>query len=217
MTFQLYVGAGLDLNKDVSLVRASSEAEKDADFDGKKNIVLVTKLDQEAPMEFTKGTWPATWIRKYNDQNGILTVTMDMSDGELAKDFRNSAKESCRPATFCTWKDNPADRENRGDCVYNDQQQIIAFQGDASICAWSTQARECPSGGCPGFQIKLPDKFAADSSDKRPVTVTFDNVGTYYQGLKSDLKWNYDSDWKIDWNYAPQTLSGDDKQQEHYA
>jgi hypothetical protein len=215
VTFQLYVGANLDPERDVSLVRAGSAAEKDADFDGKKNIILVTKLDQESPMEFTKGTWPAAWIRNYNPKEGILTVTMDMSDGSLAQDFKNAAKESCRPKTFCTWKDDPANTEDGGVCVYNDQEKIIDFQGDDSICAWSTRARECPSGGCLGFQVVMPEKFASDSSDKRPDPVSFNNVGAYYQGLKSDLKWNYDSDWKIDWNYAAGTVSGDEKLTEY--
>jgi hypothetical protein len=208
VTFQIYVGPGLDPVKDVSLVRTGSESQADADFDGEKNTVLVAKLDQESPMEFKKdAAWPSSWIRDY--KNGILTVTMDMSDPKFTDKFRDSGKESCRPSTFCTWKADPSDKENGGKCVYNKDQKIIDFKGDDSICAWSVKAKECPRGGCPGFQVKLPKAFKADDSDRRPEPVLFTQVGDYYTKLKTGTGWNYDTDWKAEWAYADRKLSED--------
>ncbi len=204
VTFQLYVGAGLNVDKDVVLVRAGSEGTDQVD--GKNVVVLTADFGKTSPINFTPGDWPAKWIKKYDDK-GILTVTMDLGDPAITPDFTAAMQESCKPSTFCVWQPDSQDR-TKGKCVYNKGQNIIDYKGDDAICQWSVKAQECPRGGCLGFQVKFPDAFAADDQAHRPDPVFFTEAGNYYKSLGYNTGWDYASDWKVDWKLADSDYAG---------
>jgi len=206
ITFQLYVGEKFDINKDITMVRAGSEG-VDETVKGKKDIVLTGDFSRESPIEFKPKPWPAQWRKHY--ENGILSVTMDMSDPGLAADFLAAQRETCKPSTFCKWQVDSQDA-SRGKCVYDATQEIIDYEGDDSVCAWSVKAQECPSGGCPGFQIKLADDFKTDivAGKHRPDPVSYTNVADYYKALQYTTDWSFDTDWKLNWKMADPDREG---------
>jgi hypothetical protein len=147
VTYQLYVGTGLNSKTflDNNVKMIRAGSQKD---DG---VVLVN------PLEFTPVAWMNKWHKAYDSTSGILTVSLDFS--AFQSDFEAANAETCGPASYCEWI--------LGKCVDK--------KGSDSICKWAVKAFECPSGGCPGFQVTLPSTFVADddSLHHRPTPEVF--------------------------------------------
>ena len=185
VTFQVYVGKGL--NSD----------------DFTKNNVKMIRVYTKKPEGIAMGAginvipspdWMPKWTKpSYKD--GILEITMDMTDNAFKTEFEKAKEENCRPSSFCKWDGKK--------CVYaNDPRNPTPYdasEGD-KVCQWAVKAPECPSGGCYGFQITLPPDFKADDSTDegkesihRPKTINY-----------SDRK----KDWCPDWKKTPTTGAG---------
>jgi hypothetical protein len=97
--------------------------------------------------------------KAYDATSGILTVTLDLSG--FAKDFASAAKDLCVPQTFCDWK--PDDKlPTGGTCVGKAGFGNLTADERNLTCSYAGKDIDCPSGGCVGFSVKLPDKFSAD-------------------------------------------------------
>ena len=182
VTFELYVGHdGFNADTDVRMVRAGSATE-----DG--TVLLVP------PLGFTsQPTWPGGWSKTYDSSTGILTVTMDMKG--FTNDYASAAEESCKPESFCRW--DKSTKQCTWSAVFKSPfVNPIDFKGSSivdnnRICQWSTKAVECPSGGCPGFQVRFPEHFVADAHDigfGRPDPVPYE----------TDSK-NWNDNWNLRW------------------
>jgi cell migration-inducing and hyaluronan-binding protein len=149
ITYQLYVGTDFDPSTQLAPVR-------------------VNQLNN--PPTFTTGAWgsyPCPQGGCYDKNTGILTVPLDMS---LFSDFQSNydaeKANECAPATFCTW--NPSKKV----CGCNPNQTSASMDECENACAnWSTKDVDCPSGGCFGFAIQLPDDFVAGSPKVGPPNV----------------------------------------------
>jgi hypothetical protein len=197
VTFQIYVGQGFaDTSANISMVRAGSTL-----ADG----VVLTKGNPDPGIHFTPGTWPSGWTKTYDGVSGILTVTTDMTGNEFVNNFNAASQESCRPASFCTWRDNACKcAQTTQDDTHPTTVQSDATQCDA-VCEWSVKATECPSGGCYGFRVTLPGSFVADDngldgseSVHRPAPANF-------------LDASRRSDWCLTWDKVSQGGAGQSK------
>ena len=157
VTYQLYVGADLDVANDLKLIRVGNPLK-----DGKV-------LRAWAGEDFISpdDNWPSGWSRTYSSNTGILEVTMDLGLNQFATDFNNGAMESCGPTSFCKWKDGKCG------CADPNPMNPIGFPCEDSICAWSSLRSECPENGCLGFQVKFPATFVADDKNHRPAPEAF--------------------------------------------
>ena len=157
VTFQLYVGKGLtddDIKSRVKMVRMGKSHTEDG------FVVLGTPIEsiEENP------TWNKDWgwgkKPDYDPGTGILTVRMNYT-AQSAFDFVKAASEACGPPSDCQW--------NGTQCVAADKPTSpIDYRVGDNVCQWSVKALECPSGGCPGFQVEFPPGFLADGSNPRP-------------------------------------------------
>ncbi|MBP7231854.1 MAG: G8 domain-containing protein [Syntrophaceae bacterium] len=198
VTFQIYVGDGFKYESDpkgldIKLIRVNTKKQEipgvNPKYDPGKyrgGIDAVTSED-----------WPAAWTKDY--KNGILTVTMDMTGSLFKQDFEDSREENCRPPSFCKW-----DGEKK-QCKYNDaadSRNPSPYKGPDGndICAWAVKAPECPSGGCYGFQIKMPSGFDRKNAiGKRPAPQKYADRS---------------KDWCLDWEKLKwQTPAGEKAQQ----
>jgi hypothetical protein len=67
-----------------------------------------------------------------------------------------NAQDLCLPKNFCTW-----DRVAR-ECVGKTGVFTNLTQRERDItCSYAGKDVDCPTGGCAGFSVKLPDKFVA--------------------------------------------------------
>jgi hypothetical protein len=190
VTFQMYVGKGLDkesfLGGNVGMVRAGTLANRP----GEDNVVVL----RGDKLQFTPvSLWPTNWPKSYDPDKGILEVTVDMgfdkagdeATKNLANDFGDKAKkETCKPKSFCRWDDNV-----KKCCALANTERC-----DDSICYWSNRALDCPSGGCLGFKVTFPDTFIAD-----------DMAGGKY---RPDTE-PYPAIWNVGWKYADKKYDGD--------
>jgi len=118
---------------------------------------------------------------------------MDMKG--FTNDYASAAEESCKPESFCRW--DKSTKQCTWSAVFKSPfVNPIDFKGSSivdnnRICQWSTKAVECPSGGCPGFQVRFPEHFVADAHDigfGRPDPVPYE----------TDSK-NWNDNWNLRW------------------
>ncbi|MCX5905925.1 MAG: hypothetical protein NTY64_01715 [Deltaproteobacteria bacterium] len=201
VTFQVYVGPDFNVEKNLRFIRVGRNH-----HDEDKRLDDATVLSAPIKISSTdKNSTPLPWpwpAPDYDSKTGILKVIMDL--GGFSEDFQNGIKESCGPPSFCEWKPllgNP----DGGACVYKQDQKEIKYSGDDAICRWSVKAQECPSGGCPGFQVDFPKGVQAVNQNPRPKAEKFSDCG------KIDPNCNADT-WKVGWVYADGDIAKDGKQ-----
>ncbi|MBI4382196.1 MAG: G8 domain-containing protein [candidate division NC10 bacterium] len=157
-TYQLYVGPGFNVTTDVWATQA--------------NIKML-------PVQFTQVLWPSTWQRAYNQQTGILTVTMDMSFSDFQTLYAAGRQERCQPSSFCSWNSTANQCQcalSSGDDLYDVCSEKNAA-GEDAVCAWAVKDVDCPTGGCFGFGVKLSSAFSTDPTpDPRPAATCFPNA-----------------------------------------
>jgi hypothetical protein len=141
-TYKMYVGPGFNAATDLQLIRA--------------NIAGV-------PLKITSAMPYPDNQKAYDKASGILTVTLNLS--AFAKDFTSAAKDLCVPRTFCDWF--PDDKLPRGGtCVGRAGFGNLAADERNLTCSYAGKDIDCPSGGCVGFSVKLPDSFNASDQTK---------------------------------------------------
>jgi hypothetical protein len=142
-SYQMYVGPGFNTATDVELIRA--------------NVV-------NAPFEITPGAGDSTTLKTQYDGT-FLTVTLKLRAFE--KYFASAQQDLCGPKTFCEWKPNGAG-PGRGKCVgkpgVGNQPGVGNLTADERdiACSYAGKDIDCPTGGCIGFRVKLPDRFTAN-------------------------------------------------------
>ncbi len=205
-TFQLYVGKNFNPQTGLRFIRVGQN-HHDKDLRADDAYVLSSPVQINVSGADSKPlTWP--WSPAgFDSTTGILTVTMDLS--VFADDFKKGVRESCGPPSFCQWQPdaNPANADG-GSCVakvYPAGKKPIGYQLDDAACQWSLKAAECPSGGCPGFQVDFPAGFTADGQNPRPTPVKFAECNKIDPQCNADI-------WKIKWVYPADGLSRDAKQ-----
>lgn len=102
------------------------------------------------------------WITSsYNSNNGVLTVTIDLSG--QSKVFDDDRPKFCQPQTYCSiHSDGSCGCKAGSSCT------------DDSVCAWSNKEIDCPIGGCFGFSVTMPGNFVATKqADLPPKPVHF--------------------------------------------
>lgn len=102
------------------------------------------------------------WITKsYNEKNGVLTVTIDLSGQQDV--FNTDRPQFCQPQTYCSiHSDGSCGCRSGSGCT------------DNSVCAWSNKEIDCPIAGCFGFSVTMPGDFvASEQSDLPPAPIHF--------------------------------------------
>ena len=155
-TYELYVGDGLNLTDDVSVVRA--------------NIASFPITFNQGPSDWNTINWEKSY------ENGVLTVKVNMES--FAQEFADTKKDFCQPADFCTLSGDTCGCSNT-----LPPDQLAACQA-GNICGkFAGKDIDCPKNGCPGFSFKLPAQFVADNKGNilqgngghRPQPICFGN------------------------------------------
>jgi len=177
VSFQLYVGSGFrEKGGNVSIAKIHVDTKKIAGHQQINDAVTVN------------GNWPLA-DAAYDIATGILTVTLNLKDScsgvpqdnSICKAFQDATRESCQPASFCSWDDQKKScgltickwDKSQNSCLpaahcitdkANKSCTTIGYkETDATICSdWAVKTPECPSGGCYGFQISFPTGFEDD-------------------------------------------------------
>jgi hypothetical protein len=105
---------------------------------------------------FTIKDGEASALKQVTYQNGILTVTLNLST--FAEAFNTAREKLCVPETFCHW-DSPAKK-----CVGNAgvlNTNLTQEERDIA-CGYAGKDVDCPEGGCVGFSVSLPPGFVAN-------------------------------------------------------
>jgi len=140
--YQMYVGPGFDVDRDLSAVRVDIATEEPT---------------------FTPTGWPdGYWGKSYNATNGVLTVTMRMTMPQFQMEYDAAKSENCQPKSFC----KPDSDDNCG-CSLNSDDPLYADCQHA-CSRWAGNDVDCPQGGCYGFSVKLPTRFQAGPKQGLP-------------------------------------------------
>jgi hypothetical protein len=119
------------------------------------DVKLIRANIANAPFIISSGTGDqTTLITTYDKTSGILTVTLNLSAFE--KYFASAAKDLCVPKTFCDWDPND------GKCVGKAGFGNLTPDERNIACSYAGKDIDCPTGGCVGFSVKLPDSFTAN-------------------------------------------------------
>ena len=205
-TFQLYVGKNFNPQTGLRFIRVGQNHHDDnRRADDAYVLSSPIQINTDGKDKNTL-QWP--WKKAgFDSSTGVLTVTVDMS--VFAADFKKGVKESCGPPSFCQWQtDSDPKNTDGGKCVakiYDKGKNLIGYQLDDAACQWSVKAAECPSGGCPGFQVDFPDGFTADGQNPRPTPVKFSECNKFDSQCTA-------ATWNVKWVYPVTGLSKDAKQ-----
>jgi len=128
------------------------------------------------PTAFNKiDDWPAEWTKEY--ANGILTVTLKMKFDGFNGSYKDTFQDICKPATFCSWTDDPNNKETGGTCGCKKDGDFAAQCSDLNnskqdVCAaWAQKSFDCPKDGCFGIGFKMA-KMTYDVN-KRPAPTVY--------------------------------------------
>lgn len=156
-TYQYYVGPAFDVTTDVFMARADTGP---------------------VPVAFTKqASWP--WdAPRYDPATGILTVTVDMSRGDFAVNYKAAQKGKCAPAGFCSLDPSTnqcASALKPGDALYAES---------AAVCSrWPAKDVDCPSGGCYAIGVTLPSGFTTGpKANLPPAPLSFNAADPAWSG-----------------------------------
>jgi cell migration-inducing and hyaluronan-binding protein len=171
-TYQIFAGAGFNLNTDVNAVQAN--------------------LDTSPVQAIRNQPWPAAWTKHYNDavacpptnlQCGILQVTVDFTDIDLSLSAANGL---CQPHTFC--KPNGSScgvafdtTDPRAQATNNPEKFV---EESNYVCSeWAVKDLDFPGSEAFGFSFTLPAGFTPDAtltnpSPHRPLPTSFPTTAT---------------------------------------
>jgi hypothetical protein len=150
------------------------------------DIELIRAGVVNAPFKISSGAGNSTTLKTEYDGT-ILKVTLNLSAFE--KDFASAAKDLCVPKTFCDW--------NGSKCVGKAGFGNLTADERNIACSYAGKDIDCPTGGCVGFRIKLPEGFQA-------------NDQTTNSNIPSKLAQCFpkDANWNITPVAAPSSLAG---------
>jgi hypothetical protein len=163
-TYDIYVGAKDPVFNDPQKIVAAG------------GPVFLTRVKLPSSYNFTDGgTWP--WATPtYNNDTGILTVTLDMSKvTDFKTQYNTTRMKHCQPISFCSWTGDA----NTGSCGCNNNTPLgypfpnsVKNECNAAsaktICSWASTDVDCPDGGCYGFGIKLSANFKVSDNPPDP-------------------------------------------------
>jgi hypothetical protein len=150
---------------------------------------LFTKPTQFTPKQADSHSWEwAGWKKSYDAKTGVLTVTVDFADPQIASQqllsHTTDANGLCAPARFCAWTGQSGAADRTCGCALGDDDPLVKAsvliggksklkQDCQNACAtWAVKDLDCPRSGCLGFAVKLGSSFAADQY-ARPKPVLF--------------------------------------------
>jgi hypothetical protein len=139
-SYSFYYGSGLDKKKAEAAV----------------GLIRVKVPDKKLIIETVPGSSP---ILKATYSDPLMTVTLDLST--LADEYKTTAMNECLPETFCRW-DTLTKK-----CVGKSPQEVAQplSQGELDVaCGYAGEDITCPTGGCIGFQLTLPENFEANDT-----------------------------------------------------
>ena len=146
-TYQIYVG-------------------KSATYDEKTAVWMTQadiRFDPIAFKDYTGATdWPARWVRKYDADKGILTVTLDLSDAPgFTRKIAAAREANCRPFTYCAWNPDgvPSGAVPGEDTGYEKGTCVEKGTTSDTVCRWGGKDMDCPEGGCFGIGFKMAPGF----------------------------------------------------------
>ena len=164
-SYQMYVGPGFNPETDVTAVQAD----------------IAT-----APPVFNPIDWPESdpkhkWIRDYNPDTGILTVTLDMGIADFKTNYDKIAEEHCQPRTFCSWSggssNNLSSSGSSGSCGCALNSSDPLFSQCQAVCSeWTNKEVPCPDGGCYGVGVAFPANFVAKNQYTPPDPICYLNT-----------------------------------------
>ena len=123
----------------------------------------------------------------YNATSGILTIHVDISG--YGTEFTNDRKNFCAPPTYCQWTGTDA----AGSCGCKPNTDCK----DNSVCAWGVKDTDCPTKGCFGFALTLPEQFSTGPKPGIPPAPKL---------FSSDP--NAAKNWAVPFDNVPATKSG---------
>ncbi|MCI0737127.1 MAG: hypothetical protein L0Y50_12800, partial [Beijerinckiaceae bacterium] len=95
----------------------------------------------------------------YDPKDGILTVTLNLK--AFKPDYDSARIDHCVPKTFCAW--NGSKCVGKPD-VYPPLTLAELTQAERNAtCAYAGKDIDCPTGGCVGFSVTLPEGFVANN------------------------------------------------------
>ncbi len=140
--YEMYVGPGFDVDRDLSAVRVNPATEEPV---------------------FTPTSWPdGYWNKSYDASTGVLRVTMRMTMPSFAMDYEAAKSDDCQPKSFCKLDSD----ENCG-CSLDEKNGIYA-ECQHACSRWAGNDIDCPENGCWGFSVKLTTGFRTGPKNGLP-------------------------------------------------
>jgi hypothetical protein len=171
-TYKMFVGTGLDpaaVTKGVKPIRVNT-----------KTFPLDIKADK---------TNSAITTKSYDSVSGILTVALNVSP--FQSDYDSARMDHCVPKTLCHW-DTLAKM-----CKGNGNVFPLTDTELNTACSYAGKDIDCPSGGCVGFSVTLPEGFNAEDQTTK--------MGIH---LKLASCFPKDANWNVTPIAAPSGLAG---------
>jgi hypothetical protein len=151
-TYQMYVGTEFNVATDLVGTRV--------DVTGEPYKTHEIKLSD------------ADWLKNPTVQDGLLTVTLNLSSHATELNPGNPDEGLCKPTSFCDWKGNACGcNASADDYPLASTDSTFLSECNAVCKTWAVKDLDCPpvvtangepngeykSGGCYGLTIKLPD------------------------------------------------------------
>jgi hypothetical protein len=168
-TYQMFVGQGLnpvDVVKSVKPIRVNI-----------KTAPLVITPDTQR----TALNPPPT----YDMSTGILTVTLDLK--AFQPDYMTALADHCVPRTFCQWTGSKCVGKMPANVFppLTPDEQLNVDDLNAT-CAYAGKDIDCPTGGCVGCSVTLPESFEAKDQTAannfallKPLAMCYPNNATW--------------------------------------
>jgi len=146
-TYQIYVGPGFNVATDLHGTRVDVTGEP-----YKTHEIALSDAD---------------WLKNPTVQNGMLTVMLNLSGhatelnpGTPPNQPLNSNDGLCKPSSFCDWNGNScACSASAADYPLITTDATFQSECNAVCKTWAVKDLDCPSGGCFGLAINLPDSL----------------------------------------------------------
>ena len=87
---------------------------------------------------------------------------MTLKLSPFAEDFDSAAEDLCVPKTFCDWD------LNGSKCVGKPGFGNLTADERNIACSYAGKDIDCPTGGCVGFSVTLPEDFQANDRTTIP-------------------------------------------------
>ena len=141
------------------------------------DVKLIRADIRNAPFKISSGT-PDPKILNTKYDSTILKVTLNLK--AFANDFASAAKGLCVPQTFCNW--------NGSKCVGKAGVGNLTADERDIACGYAGKDKDCPTGGCVGFSVKLPSGAAGFQANDQ--TTTMEIPAKHKECFPKDTNWN---------------------------